>query len=61
MIVVERLVVGAFGVVGTAERLEGAALVVGDRGIAGLQPRGALERIDRRGVLAEMDQAAGVG
>ena len=40
----QRLVIGALGLVGPAQRFQRAALVVGDGGIAGLQQRRALER-----------------
>ena len=54
----QRLVVGALGFVGAAQRLQRAAPVVGDGGVAGLQQRGALERCQRLLVVAQHREAA---
>ena len=55
----QRFIVGALGFVGAAQRFQGAAPVVGDGGIVGLQQRGALERDQRLCVLAQHRKATG--
>ena len=54
----QRLVIGALGLVGTAQRFQGAAPVVGDGGVAGLEERRALERRQCFVVFAQHRKAA---
>ena len=59
MIALQRFVICSFGVARAAEAFEGAALVVGDAGVARLQALGALQRRQGAGVLTGLAETAG--